>query len=137
LLEAPRSEEALSEVRDTPEYARATEELFPFADNGGAICPDCCNARAKWVAEHPDICQVLRCRTTYEEYCIRRYPEFCGQPEIKEKIAERSAEIAEMMESGDELWEWDAGGWHHLSGREGVAIVRDGKILKQWCEMRS
>jgi hypothetical protein len=53
------------------------------------------------------------------------------------KIKERSQEIAAQMEPGDELWEWDGGGWHHLSGRAGVAIVRAGQILRQWCLLKS
>jgi len=58
-------------------------------------------------------------------------------PGRDDRIKKRAAEIAAEMQPGDELWEWDGGGWHHLAGRGGVAIVRNGKIVQRWCEIRS
>ena len=97
----------------------------------------CRAAREKWIGENAELCAVLRCKTTYEDYCSRRSEGLIDRPDIRDKINRRSSEIAAEMESGDELWEWDSGGWHRLAGRAGVAIVRDGKIVKQWCELKS
>jgi hypothetical protein len=86
---------------------------------------------------HSELCRIICCQTTYEDHCDRRFPDLVNQPNAQEKVKIRSSEIAAQMELDDELWEWDAGGWHRLAGRAGVAIVRNGNIVKQWCEWKS
>lgn len=136
-LQSPPDDKPLAEIRDTPENELAYNALFPFAINGNLVCPQCRAAREKWIEENAELCAVLRCKTTYEEYCSRRLEGLVQTADVSEKIKKRSAEIAAQMEPGDELWEWDMGGWHHLAGSAGVAILRKGKIVKQWCEWKS
>ncbi|MFO0965896.1 MAG: hypothetical protein U0793_09980 [Gemmataceae bacterium] len=137
-LQAHPIDEAFSEVRDTLEYERACDASFPFATARDRICPRCCTERTKWIEENADLCRIMRCKTTYEEYCKRWFEGLIDKSSrVTEKVKQRSAEIAAEMQPGDELWEWDAGGWHRLAGRAGVAIVRAGRVVKQWCEWRS
>jgi len=136
-LQPPSDDRPLPEIRDTPECERACDSIFPFAANANLVCPRCREARETWIEENLELCRVLRCKTTYEDYCNRCLQGLVDRTDIKEKIRKRSAEIAAEMEPGDELWEWDAGGWHQLAGAAGVAIVRNGKIVKQWCEWKS
>lgn len=136
-LQSPPDESPLPEIRDTPECELACNTLFPFAINGTLVCLPCRLAREAWIDENLDLCRVLRCKTTYEDYSRRRLENLMDRPDVKDKITQRSAEIAAQMEPGDELWEWDSGGWHCLAGRAGVAIVRNGQIVKQWCEWKS
>ncbi len=136
-LQSPVDDTPLPEIRDTPECEVAYNTLFPFAINGELVCIQCRAARQKWIGENPELWRVLRCKTTYEDYCGRRLEGLIDRPDMRDKIKKRSAEIAAQMEPGDELWEWDSGGWHRLAGSAGVAIVRNGKIVKQWCEWKS
>ena len=137
-LEATRNGYSPSDIRDTPEADDAIDQLFPYAIGGDQICRQCLSARARWIAEHQDLCQILRCQTTYEEFCIRHLGTVPDMEEsLLQKIKERSQEIAANMEPGDELWEWDEGGWHHLAGRAGVAVVRAGQIVQQLCLVKS
>lgn len=127
--------EAIPKVRHTPEVDEAFEKLFPFANNGRLICPECNIARETWIVQHEDICRILRFRTTYEDYITRQLAEF-DKPtsSMMDNIRMRGAEIVAQMQAGDELWEWDEGGWHCLSGRAGLTIVRDGVRVKSWCD---
>jgi hypothetical protein len=137
-LQAPRTGDRLSEIRDTPEADEAMENAFPFAGNGDRLCAECRVARERWIAEHHELCRILRCRTTCEDFCTRHFgtvPDFAES--LLPRIKERSQEIAAQMEPGDELWEWDGGGWHHLAGRAGLAVVRAGQIVQQWCFVKS
>ncbi|MBX9653490.1 hypothetical protein K2Y11_07695 [bacterium] len=124
-------------IRSTPEYESAEFNLFPYAINDGLLCLECRDSRKRWIEDNDELCRILRCKTTYEEYCVRQLAESACTPDFRAKIKTRSAEIAALMLPGDELWEWDAGGWHRLAGNGGVAIVRDGQIIKQWCEFKS
>lgn len=130
-------ETPLPEVRDTPEYEQARDNLFPFANDRNFVCSQCQAARERWIADNAELCRILRCQTTYAEYCHRRFYGLADQPGLREKIKAREAEITAQLGPGDELWEWDAGGWHRLAGRAGVAIVNNGQIVKQWCDVRS
>ena len=128
--------------RHTPEYDHVQDSLFPIAAGGDLVCTQCQAARERWISDDSDLCRILRSRTTYEAYCERLFDgitDLAARDDVKrraeDRFKERSIEIATQMEPGDELWEWDAGGWHHLAGRGGVAIVRGGKIVKQWCEI--
>ena len=132
------------EIRDTPEFAHASDSLFPYASGGDLACKECRSDRSRWISENLELCSILRCQTTYEAYCGRQLEGLTDQKAVedlkrraKDKIKKRAAEIAALMQPGDELWEWDGGGWHHLAGRGGVAIVRNGKIVQRWCEIRS
>ena len=136
LQPAPRDQH-LTEIRDTPEAEQANEAIFPFAINTDLVCPECQVERERWIAANPELCRILRRRTTYEDYCSRWVGEMSNTHEIASKIRKRSSEIAEEMQPDDELWEWDSGGWHRLQACAGVAIVRNGRILKQWCEWKS
>ena len=140
-------------VRDTPEYRLAQEQLFPYClvpvraevVARGDIrvveawyCAACRAARARWTSEHAELASVLRRRTTYLEY-MERWLDGYGpiSAAMVTRIHERSAAIEAEMYPGDELWEWDAGGWDRLAGRSGLAIVRGGRIIKQWVEWKS
>jgi hypothetical protein len=143
-LEPTPTNDALAEIRDTPEYGQALETLFPLAAGRYFVCPRCRFERQQWISEHDELCRILRRQTTYEAFCellldgIADLKEReCMKKEAKPRIESIAAEIAAQMQPGDELWEWDAGGWHSLSGRAGVAIVRAGKIVKKWCEIKS
>jgi hypothetical protein len=132
------------EIRTTPEYDAAWDKHFPLASTRRWSCPECRKQRTLWITANHDLCRVLRCPITYEAYCEKflvQISDPSAGAELRQKseasIKKRSAEIAAMMLPGDELWEWDGGGWHQLSGRGGVAIVRDGKILQQWCLAKS
>jgi hypothetical protein len=136
ILHEPHIDDGLPVIRDTPDADDAIENAFPFARDGDRICSDCRIAYVRWVREHDDLCRILRCRTTYEAFCTRRFGEDIVQS-LFPKIQERSREIAAQMEPGDEMWEWDCGGWHRFSGTAGIAVVRAGQIVQQWCEVRS
>ena len=137
-LQAPPKEDLAPEIRDTAEYEQAVDSKFPFAINSNWICPECHAAREKWIAENQDLCRILRCQTTYESFFRRQTEGMIDRiGGMTEKVRQRSAEIAAEMKPGDELWEWDAGGWHRLAGRKGIAIVRGGRIVKEWCEIMS
>jgi hypothetical protein len=132
------------EIRHTAEFDEAHKALFPLAAGGELVCIQCRSERQRWIADNLDLCRILRCVTTYEAYCRRHFEMLTDQTAIAElkkqaeaEIKKRSAEIAAQMQPGDELWEWDGGGWHQLAGRSGLAIVRGGKIIRQWCDFRS
>ncbi|MGE0710074.1 MAG: hypothetical protein AB7N76_33740 [Planctomycetota bacterium] len=120
-------------IRDTKELQQARDRAFPFAAGEQVGCARCWEAREVWVHEHTELCQVLLRQTTYAEFCVRRL----GLAADSMRVRERAAEIAARMLGGDELWEWDEGGWDSLRGRAGVAIVRAGQIVERWCELRS
>ena len=143
LAVAPENE-APPEVRHTAQYDDALEKLFPFASGGKLVCGQCQAERSRWIAENADLCRILRKKTTYADYCDRLLEGIIDQTQrdllkqqAKEQLKKREAEIAAEMEPGDELWEWDGGGWHQLAGRGGVAIVRNGQIVRKWFEIRS
>jgi hypothetical protein len=136
-LEPAPSSDPPPEIRHTPEYDRALDTLFPLAAGGDFVCQQCRSERQRWIAENFDLCRILRCKTTYEAYCDRQLGSSPAGPGRDDMIKKRAAEIAAEMQPGDELWEWDTGGWHQLAGRGGIAIVRDGKIVRQWCEVKS
>src|SRR5688572_29791891 len=128
-LEPPPTNDELTEIRDTPEYGQALQALFPLAASQSFVCRRCRFDRERWVSEHDELCQILRRRTTYEAYCDRLLDGIADakareqiRREAKPEIERKAAEIAAQMRPGDELWEWDGGGWHSLSGRGGIAI---------------
>jgi hypothetical protein len=134
----------LPEIRQTQEYAQASETLFPLATSRYWVCATCRAQRQRWISDHAELCRILRRKTTYEAYCDRLLDGITGPKEreaakraAKPRIQERAAEIAAQMRPGDELWEWDGGGWHCFTGRGGVAIVRAGEVVKKWCEAKS
>ncbi len=143
-LDASPGNDPPFEIRDTPEYDQAFETLFPFANGGDLVCAVCRSERSRWISENLDLCRILRRKTTYEGFCERLLDDLADptrreslKRENKEWFKKRQAEFEAQMQPGDELWEWDGGGWHHFSGRGGVAIVREGKIIKKWCLVKS
>jgi hypothetical protein len=52
---------------------------------------------------------------------------------MKQHVEDKAAEITAELQDGDELWEWDAGGWQHSAGRSGLAILRGGNVVRCWC----
>ena len=52
---------------------------------------------------------------------------------MTQHIEEKEAEITGELQEGDELWEWDTGGWEQSAGRSGLAIVRSGNVVRCWC----
>lgn len=81
----------------------------------------------------------MLCRTTYEDYSHRFLDGLINKPgpAILETIKKNAAEIAVLMQAGDELWEWESGDGKSFSGAGGVAIVRDGKVVLWNCQWRS
>ena len=75
--------------------------------------------------------QFLVRQTTFGEYVQRT---FGSRDQLSESfrnhLARREAELQSLQKPGDELWEWDMGGWDELCGRSGLAIVRDGQVIK-------
>lgn len=143
-LRTPPADDSPSETRDTPEYNHAFDMLFPFATGRELVCHQCQARRQQWILENLDLCRILRCQTTYEAYCDRLLDGLIDQTakdrlklEAKDRIKKRAAEITAQMQPGDELWEWDGGGWHRFAGRGGIAIVRGGNIVIKWCEVKS
>jgi len=81
---------------------------------------------------------VLIRRTTYREYMARWLEGVEHVPErVLQRIEQRSAEIEARMLPGDELWEWDPGGWDQLRGTSGLAILRNGEVVEYWVEWKS
>lgn len=77
--------------------------------------------------------KFLTKRVTYREYNEKYVgPIEDLPPKIKQIFFEKEAELGQELASGDELWEWDMGGWDKLSGTSGLAILRDGKVIKSW-----
>lgn len=143
-LEPPPTDNTSTEIRDTPEYEQALRTLFPLATSHYFVCRICRLEHQRWISEHDEVCRILRRKTTYEAYCDQLLDGIADpkdretlRREVKPRIKKRAAEIDAQMQQGDELWEWDGGGWHSFSGRGGIAIVRAGKIVKKWCEMKS
>jgi hypothetical protein len=56
-----------SKIRWTAEYDRAKETLFPLANGPYVSCLQCQSERQSWIFENPELCRILRCKTTYEE----------------------------------------------------------------------
>jgi hypothetical protein len=144
LTDAISNREELSEIRDTLEYDQALESLFPFATDKNWACSQCRSERQRWVSENSDLCRILRKPISYEAWVNQHLAQFLDQNvaakmrrQLEPQIKERTSEIAAQMQPGDELWEWDGGGWHRFAGRGGIAIVRNGQIVKKWCESRS
>jgi hypothetical protein len=143
-LEELPSDDPKGKIRWTPEYDQAKETLFPLGNGLYVSCLRCQSEQQTWIFENRDLCRILRCKSSYEDYVRRHIDQISDAKDRTEmmrqmepRIKERAAEIAAQMDPGDELWEWDDRGWHRLAGRGGVAIVRDGKIVKKWCEKKS
>ncbi len=143
-LDAAPGNDPPLEIRDTPEYDHAFETLFPFAGGGDLVCAICRSERSRWISENLDVCRILRNKTTYAAFCDKLLEDIVDparreslRRDAKEWSKTRQTEIDAQMQPGDELWEWDGGGWHHFSGRAGIAIVREGKIIKKWCLVKS
>ena len=126
-----------ADIRDTKEYAVAKEEGFPYSPPGQILCVDCCEARDTWIKENLDICRILRHQTTCEEYSDKLFFAPFFSEAARSRIEHHLSVIQEEMLPGDELWEWDAGGWHTLSGSAGIAIVRNGLVAVKWCMTKS
>ena len=77
--------------------------------------------------------KYLTRRVTYREYNER----FVGPieelpPRIQQQIVQKEAELVRELQPGDELWEWDMGGWNSFAGTSGLAILRGGMVIKSW-----
>jgi hypothetical protein len=89
-LRPPPEGERLPEIRRTPESELAGESLFPFAEGRGFICPLCREARQKWISENRDLCNLLRRRTTLEEFCHRHFGDLADTAEFKDRATKNS-----------------------------------------------
>ena len=70
-------------------------------------------------------------QTTFADYISRTFGPLDTLPEsLRAHLARREMELLSSCTTGDELWEWDMDGWEALSGRAGLAIVREGKVIK-------
>lgn len=135
------------EVRNTPEYDAAQAADFPCCavyrewgaartpESGAWVCDTCAEARDRWIATHPDLARVWRGPTTFAEFAERHFGGL--PPELQVRARQQAEHIAAQMQPGDELWEWDNGGSHNLAGASGMAIMRNGEVVKKWSMMRS
>ena len=55
--------------------------------------------------------------------------------EIRARVDQRRAEVAELLSAGGELWEWSRG--RDFAAIGGLAIVRDGAVVRAWQDWRS
>ena len=136
-LDMTDSWSSTADVRDTREYAIAKEEGFPYSPPGQILCVECCEARDAWIKENSDICRILRHKTTCEEYAKKLFSSPYFSESTRSSIKQHLSEIRDEILPGDDLWEWDAGGWHTLSGSAGIAIVRNGMVAVKWCTTKS
>jgi hypothetical protein len=97
------------------------------------FCPQCAAAHDAWVAANRDLASVLVRRVMLEEYA-RLFPFTPEPPSREEWLTARRAEIEAKALPGDELWEWDSGGWEVGEGFAGLAVVNGGEIARQWVD---
>jgi hypothetical protein len=69
-------------------------------------------------------------RTSFAQYEADLLPKLSGEP-AKRWTAMQAAVAAEMVD-GDELWEWESAEFMNLAGTAGLAVVRDGRIVRRW-----
>jgi len=145
LAPMPPVDEPAAEFRRTPEYDQAVDNLFPLATGHFFYCPECHRERQEWMSEHAELCRVLGRQISFEAYCNEIIEDLSDdnaaareaiKARMKPAVEKMAAEIAADTLPGDEIWEWDTG-MYALSGAQGVAIVRDGKIVKKWCTARA
>jgi hypothetical protein len=53
------------------------------------------------------------------------------------KWASLRAEIEGCLAAGGELWEWESEGLRQFAGTYGVAVVKEGSWVREWCIGRS
>lgn len=131
-------------------YVRAERETFPNAAGGpvwtrGApstgpttgvwYCTDCRREAARWRGARarragptdPDLTRL----TTLGEYGAEwGYGSLTGVGRTR-WLALR-AEIEAAVAGGGELWEWESAGFREFAGVCGLAVVRDGSIVRHW-----
>jgi hypothetical protein len=66
-------------------------------------------------------------RTSLTQYEAEWFPGIRGGPRHRWEALQ--AEIAAIMQPGDELWEWQSAGFHELRGDAGLAVVRSGEVI--------
>jgi hypothetical protein len=113
---------AFPEIHHPPGIGAAFASEFPYS-YGYYFCSDCIEARDKWIAEHD--CQLLRRKTSWDEYCATHGGKTA--PEYKKALKIFTTLIEPELRDGDELWEWDDGVRYC-----GLAIVRDGELCQSW-----
>ena len=75
--------------------------------------------------------KILTRQTTLADYAAAWFGNrLTGRP--KEKWDRFAAEVEAAMITGDQLWEWETDRFHELAGTAGLAIVREGQVLKTW-----
>lgn len=131
-------------------YTRAKRDHFPNAASGpiyteGAphsgrvvdvwYCPECRRAEAPWRGERArQGCPSemdLRRQTTLNEYgSALGCDAFTGWR--RDKWLSFRSEVEAMLADGGQLWEWESVGFRSFAGEWGLAVVRDGKVVKHW-----
>jgi hypothetical protein len=139
----------------TERYVRARREEFPNAAAGplyteGApspgptvdvwYCPVCRQAETQWRAAWdrqgvPSDLDLTR-RTTLDEYETAWGCEsFSGQR--RDRWLALRAEVESSLAGGGELWEWESAGFRVFAGVCGLAVVRNGVVVRHWQLARS
>lgn len=57
------------------------------------------------------------------------------RPEIMQRVEQRCAQVAELLEGESELWEWSHG--PPVGAIGGLAVVRAGVVIRAWRDWRS
>src|SRR5579884_2532463 len=71
--------------------------------------------------------------TSFRAYHEGRLGKLEELPElIRQRFLEQEAQLAAEMHEGDELWEWQVGGSVQAPEVSGLAILRQGEILRSW-----
>jgi hypothetical protein len=116
-----------------PMYTEGGPPLGPTV--GVWYCPDCRKAEARWRevwgrTKVPSDLDLTR-RTTLDEYGAE-----LGTASLTGHRRERwlafRAEVEAVMTAGAELWEWESVGFRDFAGVCGLAVVRDGCIVRFW-----
>jgi hypothetical protein len=79
-------------------------------------------------AEGPPITEHLIREITLEAYG----QEFGFNEWGSERWAILKAEIGSVLAAGGELWEFETPGFQSLAGESGLAVVRDGRVIRRW-----
>jgi len=104
------------------------------------MCPDCYAQHNAWVGSHQELAEILVRRVSLQEYIVayaeNRLPEGSNAARMPFNKWDQlcRSEVEAAMSPVTELWEFDSGGWGTGDGFAGLAIVQDGRILKQWVD---
>jgi hypothetical protein len=74
---------------------------------------------------------ALTRRTTLAKYAEAPGAESWSLPSRMKWLAFRG-EVESALQAGGEIWEWESTGFRDLAGVCGLAIVRNGVVVRDW-----